>query len=89
MPADTRPVLYIIACGAPPASQLPGFIRDAQEQGWDVCVVATPDGMKFLDEGNLAGLTGHPVRNRITAARRGPRDDAQWTTRPREHETAD
>lgn len=64
MPADTRPVLYIIACGAPPASQLPGFVRDAQHQGWEVCVVATPDGLKFLDEGNLAGLTGHPVRNR-------------------------
>jgi len=57
-------VLYIIACGAPPASQLPGFVRHAQDQGWEVCVVATPDGMKFLDEGNLAGLTGHPVRNR-------------------------
>ena len=57
-------MLYIIACGAPPASQLPGFVRDAQHQGWEVCVVATPDGMKFLDEGNLAGLTGHPVRNR-------------------------
>ncbi len=27
-------------------------------------MVATPDGTKFLDEGNLAGLTGHPVRNR-------------------------
>ena len=57
-------MLYIIACGAPPASQLPGFVRDAQHQGWEVCVVATPDGLKFLDEGNLAGLTGHPVRNR-------------------------
>ncbi len=64
MPAETRPVLYIIACGAPPASQLPWFVREAQGQGWDVCVVATPDGMKFLDEGNLAGLTGHPVRTR-------------------------
>ena len=64
MPADTRPVLYIVACGAPPASQLPAFVRDAQLQGWDVCVVATPDGIKFLDAGNLAGLTGHPVRSR-------------------------
>ena len=64
MPADTRPVLYIVACGAPPASQLPAFVRDAQLQGWDVCVVATPDGIKFLDAGNLAGLTGHPVRFR-------------------------
>ena len=64
MPADTRPVLYIVACGAYPAGQLPAFIRDAQAQGWDVCVIATPDGAKFLDAGNLAGLTGHPVRAR-------------------------
>jgi phosphopantothenoylcysteine synthetase/decarboxylase len=62
VPADTRPVLYVIACGAYPAGQLPEFARFAQEQGWDVCVIATPDGVKFLDPRNLAGLTGHPVR---------------------------
>ena len=64
MPADTRPVLYTIACGAPPAGELTAFVRNAQAQGWDVCVIATPDGSKFLDAGNLAGLTGHPVRVR-------------------------
>lgn len=64
MPADTRPVLYVVACGAYPAGQLPAFVRDAQRQGWDVCVIATPDGTKFLDTGNLSGLTGHPVRSR-------------------------
>jgi phosphopantothenoylcysteine synthetase/decarboxylase len=62
VPADTRPVLYVIACGAYPAGQLPGFVRFAQGQGWDVCVIATPDGVKFLDRRDLAGLTGHPVR---------------------------
>ena len=62
MPADTRPVLYLVACGASPAGQLPAFVRDAQLQGWNVCVIATPDGSKFVDVGNLAGLTGHPVR---------------------------
>jgi phosphopantothenoylcysteine synthetase/decarboxylase len=60
--ADTRPVLYVIACGASPAGQLPPFVRFAQEQGWDVCVIVTPDGAKFADVRNLAGLTGHPVR---------------------------
>ena len=63
MPADTRPVLYVVACGAYPAGQLPAFVRDAQFQGWDVCVIATPDGINFLDAGNLSGLTGHPVRS--------------------------
>ena len=64
MPADTRPVLYVVACGAYPAGQLPAFVRDAQAQGWEVCVIATPDGTKFLDAGNLSGLTGYPVRFR-------------------------
>ena len=64
MPEDSRPVLYLVACGAYPAGQLPAFVRDTQAQGWDVCVIATPNGAKFLDEGNIAGLSGHPVRTR-------------------------
>jgi phosphopantothenoylcysteine synthetase/decarboxylase len=55
-------VLYVIACGGRPAGQLPDFVRFAQGQGWDVCVVATPDGAKFLDAEELAELSGHPVR---------------------------
>lgn len=27
-----------------------------------MCVIATPSGMKFVDPGRLASLTGHPVR---------------------------
>jgi phosphopantothenoylcysteine synthetase/decarboxylase len=56
------PVLYVIACGGPPAGQLPEFVRFAQAAGWDVCVIATPDGTKFMDAPQLAELTGHPVR---------------------------
>lgn len=56
------PVLYLIACGARPAGEAAGFVRSAQADGWDVCVIATPDGAKFLDAGHLAELTGHPVR---------------------------
>ena len=56
------PVLYVIACGGPPAGQIPEFVGQAQSQGWDVCVIATPDGAKFLDAEHLVELTGHPVR---------------------------
>jgi hypothetical protein len=56
------PVLYVIACGGPRAADLPIFVRFAQTKGWDVCVIATPDGAKFVDAGLLAELTGHPVR---------------------------
>lgn len=62
-PPDSQPVLYIIACGGRPAWQLPAFVSFAQEQGWDVCVIATPDGTKFLDAAQLAELTDHPVRS--------------------------
>lgn len=60
--AETRRVLYVIACGGRPAGDLPDFVRFAQRQDWDVCVIATPDGTKFLDAPSLAGLTGHQVR---------------------------
>src|SRR5215831_6569934 len=60
----TRPVLYLIACGAGPARQLPGFVRFSQDRGWDVCVITTPAGATFLDADPVAELTGHPVRVR-------------------------
>src|SRR5262249_53246506 len=60
---DPSPVLYLIACGGQPARQLPAFVDFAQDQGWDVCVIATPDGMKFVDAEQLADQTGHPVRS--------------------------
>ena len=64
MPAtQSQPVLYVIACGGRPAEQLSSFVGFAQEQGWNVCVIATPDGVKFLDAPQLANLTGHPVRS--------------------------
>jgi phosphopantothenoylcysteine synthetase/decarboxylase len=62
--ASARRVLYVIACGGPPAGQVAGFVRFAQDQHWDVCVIATPDGAKFLDIKHLTELTGHPVRVR-------------------------
>ena len=57
-----QPVLYVIACGGRPAGQLSDFVRFAQAEGWDVCVIVTPDGTKFLDVTQLEVLTGHPVR---------------------------
>ena len=60
---QARGVLYIVGCGGRPASDLPQFVRHAQDRGWDVCVIATPSGVKFLDAEALASLTGHPVRS--------------------------
>jgi phosphopantothenoylcysteine synthetase/decarboxylase len=55
-------VLYVVACGGRPAGHLAPFVSFAQDEGWDVCVIVTPDGTKFLDTAPLTELTGHPVR---------------------------
>ena len=57
-------VLYVIACGSPAARRVGVLVDLAQRDGWDVCVVASPDGRKFLDTPALAAQTGHPVRSR-------------------------
>jgi phosphopantothenoylcysteine synthetase/decarboxylase len=56
-------VLYAIVCGSPPARDVDILVDLAQRDGWDVCVVSTPDGLKFIDIPRLAAQTGHPVRH--------------------------
>ena len=62
--AEEPPVLYLIVCGAPPtgAEELPELVRHLRTTGWDVCVVATRIGRRFVDVPALEELTGHPVR---------------------------
>lgn len=55
--------LYIIACASRVAGRIDGLIVAAQKAGWDVCVIATPSAMKFIDKATLEALTGRPVRN--------------------------
>jgi phosphopantothenoylcysteine synthetase/decarboxylase len=58
-----RPVLYAIVCGSPASRDVGILVGLAQEAGWDVCVIASPDALKFLDVPRLAAQTGHPVRH--------------------------
>lgn len=60
--SPTTPVLYVVACGGRPAGDLPSFIPKLQAQGWEVCVIATPSALKFMDLATLGELTGHVVR---------------------------
>lgn len=62
-PAVPLPVLYAVACGSPAAGHIGRLVGLAQQAGWQVCVVATPDGRKFIDAPALASQTGHPVRS--------------------------
>jgi phosphopantothenoylcysteine synthetase/decarboxylase len=56
-------VLYLVACGAPPTRYVGEFVGLAKAAGWDVCVIVTPDGRKFVDSPQIAAATGHPVRS--------------------------
>ncbi|HEY0697460.1 MAG TPA: flavoprotein, partial [Micromonospora sp.] len=57
-----RRVLYVIACGSPLARDVGRLVALSQDDGWEVCVITTPDGRKFVDEAALVRQTGHPVR---------------------------
>jgi len=61
--AGRQPVLYLIVCGSPMARDAGRLVDRAQRRGWEVCVITTPDGRKFVDVPALATQTGHPVRS--------------------------
>lgn len=57
------PVLYAIVTGSPAARDIGKLVELAQADGWEVCVIASPDGRRFIDTDALAAQTGHPVRS--------------------------
>jgi phosphopantothenoylcysteine decarboxylase len=59
----TTPVLYVIACAAPPARDVGRLVAAAQAAGWTTCLLATPSAVRFMDVSRLAQLTGYPVRS--------------------------
>lgn len=63
MSKEADRVLYIIACGAPPAREVAKLVRIGQARGWTVCVLTTPSGRKFVNAPELEQLTGYPVRS--------------------------
>jgi hypothetical protein len=62
-PGVSPPVLYVIACAAPPAAGVGELVGLAQQRGWDVCVLTTPSARPFTDVAALERQTGHPVRS--------------------------
>jgi phosphopantothenoylcysteine decarboxylase len=63
LPQAGLPVLYVIACAAPPAAVVGELVGQAQQRGWDVCVLTTPSARQFADIAALERRTGHPVRS--------------------------
>lgn len=56
-------MLYAIVTGSPAARDIGKLVDLAQADGWDVCVIASPNGRQFIDADSLAAKTGHTVRS--------------------------
>jgi phosphopantothenoylcysteine decarboxylase len=69
--SETGNVLYLIVCAAPPARDTPELVKQLRSDGWDVCVIATPASLRWIDTDELTTLTGHVVRSEY----RGPDEE--------------
>ncbi|MEU3710739.1 flavoprotein [Streptomyces catenulae] len=58
-----KPFLYVVVCAAGIAGDVGKLIAAAQEQQWDVGVVATPQALGFLDVQAIEARTGYPIRS--------------------------
>lgn len=56
-------VLYVITCGTLAARDVGKLVDLAQDDGWTVCVIATPMATRFIDQAALEAQTGYPVRS--------------------------
>lgn len=55
-------MLALVACAAPPVLRIGELIQLLQEDGWTVCLTATPTAATWIDREALAQQTGYPVR---------------------------
>ncbi|ADP84919.1 flavoprotein [Pseudofrankia inefficax] len=64
-PTSPGSVLYAVVCAAPPALHIRTLISQAQERGWDTCLILTPTAARWLDDDlpALEKITGHPTRS--------------------------
>ncbi|MGV9313996.1 flavoprotein [Streptomyces sp. NPDC003691] len=58
-----KPFLYVVVCAAGIAGDVGRLITAAQEANWEVGVVATPQGLGFLDAPAVEEQTGYPIRS--------------------------
>ncbi|MET7566900.1 flavoprotein [Streptomyces sp. NPDC005492] len=58
-----KPFLQIVVCAAGVAADVGKLITAAHERNWDIGVVATPQGLGFLDVEAVEAQTGLPIRS--------------------------
>ncbi|MFJ4966620.1 bifunctional phosphopantothenoylcysteine decarboxylase/phosphopantothenate synthase [Streptomyces sp. ADI96-02] len=62
-PQPGKPFLYVVVCAAGVAGEVGELITAAQRAGWAVGVVATPQGLGFIDAAAVEAQTGYPIRS--------------------------
>ncbi|MFJ5640708.1 flavoprotein [Streptomyces sp. NPDC093223] len=60
---EKKPFLYVVVCACGIAGDVGKLITTAQERHWDVGVVATQQGLGFLDVEAIEAQTGYPIRS--------------------------
>ncbi|NEC86202.1 flavoprotein [Streptomyces sp. SID12501] len=60
---EKKPFLYVVVCACGIAGDVGKLITAAQERHWEVGVVATPQGLGFLDAEAIETQTGYPIRS--------------------------
>jgi phosphopantothenoylcysteine synthetase/decarboxylase len=60
---SSQPFLYIVVCASGIADDVGKLISAAQEEGWRVGVVATPNALAFIDQAAIEQQTGYPIRS--------------------------
>ncbi|KAK1180358.1 flavoprotein [Streptomyces sp. NBS 14/10] len=63
MSERSKPFLYVVVCAAGIAGDVGKLITAAQERDWDAGVIATPQGLGFIDPQAVEAQTGYPIRS--------------------------
>ena len=58
-----KPFLYVVVCAAAIAGDVGKLITAAQEETWDVGVIATPQALGFIEAEAIGAQTGYPIRS--------------------------
>ncbi|MFI0219074.1 flavoprotein [Streptomyces lydicus] len=61
--SSKKPFLYVVVCASGIAGDCGKLITAAQERNWDIGVIATPQGLGFLDAKAIEAQTGYPIRS--------------------------
>ncbi|MBA2680737.1 MAG: flavoprotein [Ktedonobacteraceae bacterium] len=56
-------ILYVVVTGAYPAIKVHEFIKLAQEVGWSVCTIASPQATRFINTSQIERITKRPIRS--------------------------